>query len=127
MLEIISWGRLAKDNQRSVTWTLSNDATLINIVHIGVPEFDIPPLDPFLTEYSETTYENGAVRGKVVVKNVNTYGFAKAKFLDIRPRFDEEKNHFQLEVDVELPKVFIDGDYKAEGSIGSYKMGGKGK
>ncbi|XP_066598413.1 circadian clock-controlled protein daywake-like [Prorops nasuta] len=90
----------------------------------GVPELDVPVLDPFFVKEEETRYNSESLQGKIVAKNVRTYGLAKAKFLSVRPEFTDD--FYRLQVDVDLPKLLVEGDYKAEGQLGDFKMGGKG-
>lgn len=91
---------------------------------IGLPDFDIPSLDPFYTESYSMEHESGQLRGKMLVTDARLYGLAKSRFLSVKPEMDGD--FFRLEIDVEIPKILIDGDYKAEGSLGTFKMGGKG-
>jgi len=60
----------------------------------------------------------------VTVMDVNTYGLAKARFLAVRPQYSED--FFKLEVDVELPKMLMEGSFQAEGNMGGFKLGGEG-
>lgn len=90
----------------------------------GMPEFDLPILDPYYAERHEGAYESGEIKGHLIATDVRTYGLQNSRFLAVRP--NHEDNHFSLEVDMEIPKILIEGDYKAEGSLGSFKMGGKG-
>ncbi|XP_031840628.2 protein takeout [Nomia melanderi] len=90
----------------------------------GLPEFDMPPLDPFYVETHSMNYENGQMRGALSATDVRTYGLAKARFLSVKPEISDD--FLRLEIDAELPKILIDGDYKAEGSLGSFQIGGKG-
>ncbi|XP_393105.4 circadian clock-controlled protein [Apis mellifera] len=90
----------------------------------GLPEFDIPPLDPYYTESYSMEHESGQLRGKISIADVRLYGLAKSRFLSVKPEMDGD--FFRLEIDVEIPKLLIDGDYKAEGSLATFKMGGKG-
>lgn len=69
-------------------------------------------------------HESGQLRGKILVADARLYGLAKSRFLSVKPEMDGD--FFRLEIDVEIPKILIDGDYKAEGSLGTFKMGGKG-
>ncbi|KAF7992942.1 hypothetical protein HCN44_005723 [Aphidius gifuensis] len=91
----------------------------------GIPEYKIPVLDPFVTEVEHFNFEMGEVTGKMVVKNVQSYGAAKIQFHSIRPYHSE--NHFRLDIDFTVPKVLVEGDYKAEGSIGTLRHNGKGQ
>ncbi|KAL0101167.1 hypothetical protein PUN28_018786 [Cardiocondyla obscurior] len=90
----------------------------------GIPKFDVPILDPFFTETERTVYETSDIRADITVTNVNTYGLAKAQFLAVRPQHSD--NYFKLELDVDLPKVLIEGSYKADGALGTFQIGGEG-
>lgn len=90
----------------------------------GIPELDLPILDPFFVEEDRIIYETSEISGDIIVKNVNTYGFAKTRFLAVRPHYSD--NFFKLEVDVDIPKVLIEGNYKAEGVVGALQVGGEG-
>ncbi|XP_024869462.1 circadian clock-controlled protein-like [Temnothorax curvispinosus] len=90
----------------------------------GIPKLDLPVLDPYFTEEQRTVYEANDLRADITVTNVNTYGLAKAQFLAVRPHYSD--NFFKLEIDVDLPKVLMEGNYKADGSIGTFQIGGEG-
>lgn len=90
----------------------------------GIPELDMPPLDPYFLEYQNTVYETGDLRADITVKNVNIYGLAKINFLAVRPHHSDDS--FHLEVDLELPKMLIEGNFKAEGAYGVLTIGGEG-
>lgn len=84
----------------------------------------MPPLDPYFLEHQNTVYESGDLRADVTVTNVNIYGLAKINFLAVRPHhFDDS---FKLEADVELPKMLIEGNFKADGAYGVLTIGGEG-
>lgn len=90
----------------------------------GIPKFDLPVLDPYFTQEERTVYETDDIHADILVTNVNTYGLAKAQFLAVRPQYSD--NFFKLELDVDLPKVLIEGNYKASGSVGAFQIGGEG-
>ncbi|XP_017755795.1 PREDICTED: circadian clock-controlled protein-like [Eufriesea mexicana] len=90
----------------------------------GLPDFDMPPLDPYYTDSHSIEHESGQLRGKIIATDVRTYGLAKARFLSVKPEMADD--FFRLEIDVDISKILIDGDYKAEGSLGAFKIGGKG-
>lgn len=90
----------------------------------GIPELGLPVLDPMVVDMMENEYVAGDVQGRFVLRDVKTYGLAKANFLAVRPYRSD--NVMNLEIDLEIPKIFIDGDYKAEGQVAHYKIGGKG-
>ncbi|XP_076763287.1 circadian clock-controlled protein daywake [Xylocopa sonorina] len=90
----------------------------------GLPDFDIPVLDPFYVDSHSIEYANGQLRGKLSATDVRTYGLAKARFLSVKPEINDD--FFRLEIDVELPKLLVDGDYKADGQLSTFKIGGSG-
>ncbi|XP_016843680.1 circadian clock-controlled protein [Nasonia vitripennis] len=90
----------------------------------GIPKLNVPVLDPLDVEMVENSVETNQFVGYMVVRDAKIYGLAKTKFLSVRPQFTDNRIH--LEMDVEIPKVFIKGDYKSDGSVGSFNIGGKG-
>ncbi|KAJ8673657.1 hypothetical protein QAD02_004919 [Eretmocerus hayati] len=90
----------------------------------GIPEIGLPPLDPLTVDRMETDFSEGEVSGKFVLHDVQTYGMANTNFLAVRPQHTGDR--ISLEMDITIPKVFIDGDYKIDGVVGPYKIGGKG-
>lgn len=90
----------------------------------GIPKLDLPPLDPYLTEHQRTEYDSRDIHADITVSNVNTYGLAKTRFLAVRPQ--RSPDFFRLEVDIEMPKILIEGEYVAKGSLGTFLIGGEG-
>lgn len=90
----------------------------------GLPDFDIPVMDPYYMESNTFEYKFGKMQGKLTSKDVRTYGLAKARFLSVKPEMNDD--FFRLEIDVELPKILIDGDYDAQGAMETFKIGGQG-
>ncbi|XP_011690774.1 PREDICTED: circadian clock-controlled protein-like [Wasmannia auropunctata] len=90
----------------------------------GIPKLDIPVLDPYFIEEQRTMYETQELKADITVTNVNVYGLAKAQFKAVRPQHSD--NFFKLELDADLPKALIEGNYKAEGQVGAMQIGGHG-
>ena len=90
----------------------------------GLPEFDMPALDPYYTDSYSMEYDKGQIRGKLDASDVRTYGLAKAQFLSVKPEMVDDL--FRLEIDVEIPKLLIDGNYDVDGIVATFKIGGKG-
>ncbi|KZC13432.1 Circadian clock-controlled protein, partial [Dufourea novaeangliae] len=90
----------------------------------GLPDFEIPPLDPYYIETHSMNYNNGQMRGAMSASDAHIYGLSNARFLSVKPELSDD--FFRLEVDVEFPKLLLDGYYKADGNLGSFKIGGKG-
>lgn len=72
----------------------------------------------------ENSVETISFVGHVLLRDLKIYGLAKTKFLSVRPQITDDR--IVLEMDVDIPKVFIECDYKADGSVGSFNIGGKG-
>lgn len=90
----------------------------------GIPQLDLPRLDPYFTKEQRTIYETGDIQADITVRDVNTYGLAKTRFLAVRPQYSED--FFKVEVDAEIPKMLIEGGFKAEGRMGGFQIGGEG-
>ncbi|XP_025986354.2 uncharacterized protein LOC105197153 [Solenopsis invicta] len=90
----------------------------------GLPEFDLPPLDPLFYKSGKATFTSGDLRGKLIMSNVTATGIANAQILDVRANLVDDV--FRLEIDTLLPKLFFDGDIKLDGSVSVFKVNGKG-
>ncbi|XP_050463231.1 uncharacterized protein LOC126857635 isoform X1 [Cataglyphis hispanica] len=90
----------------------------------GLPEINFPPLDPFFYDYSKAVFNRGQIYGEINVFNITITGIRKTHFLVIRPYIYDDK--YRFEIDVEVPRLVIDGDCNAIGSLGGIRMGGKG-
>ncbi|XP_014485178.1 PREDICTED: uncharacterized protein LOC106749841 [Dinoponera quadriceps] len=91
----------------------------------GLPaEFDFPPLDPSFYEYQHMVLDRGDLHAEVTASNVTIEGFEATHFVAVRPHYTDDI--FRLEIDVRIPRLFIDGICEAHGSIGSFRMSGKG-
>lgn len=91
----------------------------------GLPEFDFPSLDPLSYEYGEFEFERNEIYGRVSLSNVINKGLTNISFLSVRPHFLDDG--FRLEIDSNVPKMFVKGNCKAEGKVGGFQMGGKGR
>lgn len=90
----------------------------------GLPEFEMPQLDPYFVASHIANYDSGQLRGTLSATNTKTHGFADARFLSVKPEF--ENDVFHLIIDCEVPKILIEGEYKAAGQLGSFPIGGTG-
>ncbi|KAK2576598.1 hypothetical protein KPH14_005268 [Odynerus spinipes] len=85
---------------------------------------NFPTLDPYYVDHNEAEFGNGELHGKIEEWDVYVYGMKNAKFLAVRPEYSDD--FFKLEIDLAFPKIFIEGEYKADGNLASFKIGGKG-
>ncbi|KAL0281490.1 UNVERIFIED_CONTAM: hypothetical protein PYX00_002463 [Menopon gallinae] len=82
----------------------------------GIPELDLPPFDPFKRDEHVTEYSNGFVQFKATVRDFVTYGITGLKFLQVRTKFEDEKDML-IEVDMTVPKMKAEGKYRIQGKF----------
>ena len=89
----------------------------------------LPVLEPFSVEEMEYEFDFG-IQGRIQLstQNLTIYGFSRANFLDLRPCFsgNNEGDKMDLEIDIEIPELFVDGYLKANGQVSVYKIDGNG-
>ncbi|KAJ8675675.1 hypothetical protein QAD02_011461 [Eretmocerus hayati] len=91
----------------------------------GIPKLELPSLDPLEINAVKHNLQSDGFVGQVVLRDVKIYGLAKTKFLAVQPTLYDDQ--IDLDVEVEIPKVFIECDYKADGTVGLVPVGGKGQ
>lgn len=91
---------------------------------IGLPEFDFPPLDPFLYEHGEGAFNNGDLRGEITVTNLTVKGLKKNHITDVRAHLADDV--FRLEVDYVLPRLYLRSSITTDAKLGPFSMKGKG-
>ncbi|KAH8376937.1 hypothetical protein KR093_002302, partial [Drosophila rubida] len=99
--------------------------TLIPRFRKGDPELNIPPYDPFVIDKLSFQYTNGAVNGRISVRNVKLYGIAGFKVQTVEVKRDGNK--IQLRMTAHQPDVNILGDYKADMHVNQLQLKPKGK
>lgn len=90
----------------------------------GLPKFDFPSLDPLVYEYGRIELNSGEIRGEIIGSNVTAIGLSKAGISDVRTHFLDDV--FHLEIDVQVPKLYINGAMKINGTISVFKVANKG-
>lgn len=91
-----------------------------------MPEFSVPILDPYTIEFREHSFKLLMVTGKVVLRNVTTYGVKDAKFSSVKSFYQNERH--RLEFNFVIPRIFAEGNFKASAIVsGSMTVGAKGK
>lgn len=81
-------------------------------------------MDPLSYEHANFVFDRGEVHGNVNIKNVICEGLKIISFLNIKSHFLDDV--FRLEIDIRVPRLFLDGDCEAEGRVGGFRMSGKG-
>ncbi|XP_011699131.1 PREDICTED: uncharacterized protein LOC105456635 [Wasmannia auropunctata] len=87
---------------------------------LRLPEFDFPSLDPLVYKYGKVLLNSDEIRGELIISNVTCIGISKAHFSDVRTHFLDDI--FHLEIDVQIPKVFIKGATKINASLNIFKL-----
>lgn len=90
----------------------------------GIEELNIPPMDPFLLEKSSYQYSNGIVQGRIAMKNVKIYGLSEGIVKDVD--FQMKDGEIKMKMITNVPKLLIEGAYKADMKINDLKMTPKG-
>jgi len=103
-------------------WNTNTNISLF--ILIGLPEFDLPPLDPLVYEHEKFKFNYDEIRGEIIISNLTIIGFSKARFFNVRPHFLDDV--FRLEIDILVPKLFGEGDVSVDCSINVFKINDKG-
>ncbi|XP_020278637.1 uncharacterized protein LOC109852160 [Pseudomyrmex gracilis] len=90
----------------------------------GLPEFDFPSLDPLVYTHGTATFETGEIRGEVTLSNTTAKGLKENRFTNARANLLD--NIFRLELDFVVPRILLEGYVTAQGSLGAFRMNGKG-
>lgn len=91
---------------------------------IGIPELDIPSLEPYQIQSETFDLDMGDIQAKIRVKNVNVYGALNIVWQSIKPH--HSKDYFKMDANFTTSRIFAEGDYKAEGGFGAFKSKGRG-
>lgn len=86
----------------------------------GLPELDVPPIDPYVQKEIRVEYKNNQVVAKMIMKNIVVTGLKEAKVHDVRLKADEDR--FYMEVDITSPRVHVTGQYHGEGQYTSLNI-----
>lgn len=81
-------------------------------------------MDPL--DYTEGTgkFVRGEVRGEVTISNSTVKGLKQNSFTNARANL--VNNIFRLELDYVVPHLLLEGYVTAQGSLGPFRMSGKG-
>ncbi|XP_073821188.1 uncharacterized protein isoform X2 [Musca autumnalis] len=90
----------------------------------GVPELNIPPIDPMRMNKLNVQFSNNLIRGKAAVRNVSVVGISTAEFK--RVHYERKDNDVKLSIHIQLPLLQITGKYRAEVVINNARFSSKG-
>ncbi|XP_071560684.1 uncharacterized protein [Temnothorax nylanderi] len=90
----------------------------------GLPEYDFPSLDPVLYENGKLLVTADELHGELTASNITAIGLAKTRFFDVRTHFLDDV--FRLELDTQVPKLFVKGAVKMDGAVNVFRVLGNG-
>jgi len=93
-------------------------------ISAGLPEYDIPRLDPFFYERHHAFYDNGDVHADIDVTDINVYGMRNIHILSAKMYSSNDVVRTQAEV--VFPDIALDGKIKINGSIGPFTLNNTG-
>lgn len=91
----------------------------------GLPDYDFPPLDPLFYANHHAKYDNDQMHIDVEAINITILGMMDLRILDVKTHFSHDV--LRLEVHSHLPKCYVEGQIKATGNIGPFRMNNTGR
>ncbi|XP_011646912.1 uncharacterized protein LOC105433334 [Pogonomyrmex barbatus] len=91
----------------------------------GIPEIDFPSLNPLLYKYGKGIFDSGEIHAEVILINVTVTGLTESRLSDVKTNF-LDNDIFRLEIDVHVPKMYINGFVTAIGTLGPFRLKSKG-
>lgn len=81
-------------------------------------------MDPFIIERNNFEVRSSFAQGRVQVRNVRIFGISEGTVRKVDYRMDGDKVHMGLAT--QMPRLYIEGNYKADMMINELKMTPKG-
>ncbi|XP_012531704.1 uncharacterized protein LOC105834054 [Monomorium pharaonis] len=95
------------------------------IVKAGLAELDLPSLDPLYYKDGKIELNTDTIHAKVIILNFTCFGLLKTHFIDLKTHF-LPNNVLRLEIDVQVPKIFVEGIIKINGTLNVFTVAGEG-
>ncbi|XP_061398832.1 uncharacterized protein LOC133334534, partial [Musca vetustissima] len=90
----------------------------------GVPDLNIPPIDPMRINKLNVQFSNNLIRGKAAIRNITVAGISKSEFK--RVHYERKGKDVKLNVHFQLPLLKLTGKYRAEVVINNARFSSKG-
>ncbi|KAJ1528429.1 hypothetical protein ONE63_006841 [Megalurothrips usitatus] len=90
----------------------------------GEKLFDLEPIEPIAVSDVSVHMRREPFDFHAVARNSRVYGVTGINIRDVRAKLTDDK--MDMEIDVYFPTMFIEGDFKMEGKIGSFPFAGRG-
>ncbi|PSN55184.1 hypothetical protein C0J52_00607 [Blattella germanica] len=91
----------------------------------GVPELDLPPLDPFAFDMDEIRVRQGNLHGGATLRNSTAEGNGAMRFTQVRANL-RNPGRFEMDIDFHHPTLFVEGEYDVEGRLVMFNLNGSG-
>ncbi|XP_068151152.1 circadian clock-controlled protein daywake [Drosophila tropicalis] len=91
----------------------------------GISELNIPALDPYELGKSSYNYNSGLLQGRIAMKDVVVHGLSEG-IMD-KVDFRLKNNRVRMELNSHIPKMFVEGLYKADIKLNDLKLTPKGR
>uniref|UniRef100_A0A1I8PYJ1 Uncharacterized protein n=1 Tax=Stomoxys calcitrans TaxID=35570 RepID=A0A1I8PYJ1_STOCA len=90
----------------------------------GLPELNIPPIDPVMVNKLNFQFSNNLIRGKAAVRHVRLTGLSKSAVRNIQ--YQRNGKDIKINVHYQVPLIEITGQYRAEVLVNNAKLSSKG-
>ncbi|XP_067621318.1 uncharacterized protein [Eurosta solidaginis] len=90
----------------------------------GIKELNIPPMDPFIIARNNIEVRTGFAQGRVQVRNVRVFGISEGQVQKVD--FHLNGNKVRMGLVTQMPRFYVEGNYKADMLINEVKMTPKG-
>jgi len=81
-------------------------------------------IDPYFYRRGIFRYSNDGIQGGLLIKNMNIRGISTIKVNSVSSNFTD--NGFIIKLNVEIPKLQADGQFKADVKFGGLRLVPKG-
>ncbi|XP_069682366.1 protein takeout-like [Periplaneta americana] len=101
------------NNRELNTCLLNATVTLMPYVAKGIPELNIPPLEPLFIPMVKLNQATQSVNFQVALKNLKVYGLSYYVFRDVNLDMDM----LVVRGSLHLPRISLEADYNIEGRL----------
>lgn len=90
----------------------------------GIPEINVPVMDPFMLERANFHLANNLLNGKIALRNLHIEGLGGTKLQEID--YQNKDNTLQAKGKATLPYLRLQGKHRANADTGNSKISSKG-
>lgn len=90
----------------------------------GIPELNVPPMDPFVINRTSYIFSHPIFDGKLSVRNMKIHGLSKITTSQVN--YKREGKRSSMTAQSFVPKMFVEGTYKAKIRINTANISSRG-